>query len=186
MESAFRGEVMLRMAHMEAVSPAVLETLVKSLLDRQHSAPARNYVRRDGAAFLTEIMKRFDRQSATAALEVLAKDEPELSASIRKGMFTFDDLGQLDQSTVTTILRDVDQSTLATAMKGCSENLRAMIFKGITKRAAEALEESLKFMTKVRRKDVEEARVKVMQVVFDLEHKGEITLAPEDSSAANS
>jgi flagellar motor switch protein FliG len=184
MDSAFRGEVMLRMAHMEPVSPSVLDALVKSLLERQHAAPSRNYVRRDGTVFLTEIMKRFDRQAASDALEILAKNEPELSASIRKGMFVFEDLAKLDQSTVTTILRDVDQSDLAPAMKGCSEKLRGMIFKGITKRAAEALEENLKFMTKVRRKEVDDARAKVMQTVFELERKGEITLAQEESSAA--
>ena len=98
-------------------------------------------------------------------------------------MFIFEDLTQLDQQTMGTILREVDFNTLAMAMKDCSEKLREMIFKSITKRAAEGLEENLKFMTKVRRKEVEEARTKVMAQIFDLERKGEINLTPEDASA---
>jgi flagellar motor switch protein FliG len=98
-------------------------------------------------------------------------------------MFIFEDLTQLDAQTMGTILREVDFNTLAVAMKDCSEKLREMIFKGITKRAAESLEENLKFMTKVRRKEVEEARTKVMTQIFDLERKGEINLTPEDANA---
>ena len=47
-------------------------------------------------------MKSFDRQVATDALEALAENDPELSASIRKMMFIFDDLVQLDASTMGT------------------------------------------------------------------------------------
>lgn len=183
MEPAFRGEVMRRMAHMEPVSPEVLEMLVKSLLGRRTSAGSQNLVTSNGTHFLTEIMKRFDRQVATDALEVLAQNDPELSASIRKGMFIFEDLTSLDAATITTIMREVDFNTLAVAMKDCSEKLREMIFKSITKRAAEGLEENLRFMSKVRRREVEEARTKVMQQIFDLERKGEINLTPDDANA---
>lgn len=183
MEPIFRGDVMFRMARMEPVSPEVLEMLVKSLLARRPTSGT-NQIAANGTLFLTEVMKRFDRQAASDALEMLAKEDPELSAAIRKGMFIFEDLTQLDQQTMGTILREVDFNTLAMAMKDCSEKLREMIFKGITKRAAEGLEENLKFMTKVRRKEVEEARTKVMAQIFDLERKGEINLTPEDASAA--
>jgi flagellar motor switch protein FliG len=183
MEPVFRGDVMFRMARMESVSPEVLEMLVKSLLARRPTSGT-NQIAANGTQFLTEVMKRFDRQAASDALEMLAKEDPELSAAIRKGMFIFEDLTQLDQQTMGTILREVDFNTLAMAMKDCSEKLREMIFKGITKRAAEGLEENLKFMTKVRRKEVEEARTKVMAQIFDLERKGEINLTPEDASAA--
>jgi len=183
MEPVFRGDVMFRMARMEPVSPEVLEMLVKSLLARRPTSGT-NQIAANGTLFLTEVMKRFDRQAASDALEMLAKEDPELSAAIRKGMFIFEDLTQLDQQTMGTILREVDFNTLAMAMKDCSEKLREMIFKGITKRAAEGLEENLKFMTKVRRKEVEEARTKVMAQIFDLERKGEINLTPEDASAS--
>lgn len=185
MEPAFRGDVMRRMARMEPVSPDVLEKLIKSLLARRSTSGSRDFIGgANGTQFLTEIMKRFDRKAASDALEVLAQNDPELSISIRKGMFIFEDLVQLDQPTITIILRELDSNTLAIAMKDCSDKLRELIMKGMTKRAAEALEENLKFMTKVRRKEVEEARAKVMQQIFDLERKGEISLSPEESSVA--
>ena len=183
MQPDFRSEVMRRMAHMQPVSTAMLEKLGQRLLERRSSSK-REYVGANGTQFLTEIMKRFDRQAATDALEILAKNDPELSASIRKGMFVFEDLAQLDQATMTTIMREVDFNSLAIAMKDCSDKLREMIFKGITKRAAESLEENMKFMSKVKRKEVEEARSAIMQQIFDLERKGEISLMQEEADAA--
>jgi flagellar motor switch protein FliG len=184
MEAGFRADVMLRMAHMEPVSPDILDRLIKNLLARRSEASSRDYVGADGTKFLTEIMKRFDRQVASDALEALAQNDPELSASIRKMMFVFNDLVQLDAAAMAVILREVDFNTLAIAMKDCPEKLRDMILKSITKRAAESLQENLKMMNNVRRKEVEEARAKVMEQVFDLERRGEISLGQEDSNAS--
>jgi flagellar motor switch protein FliG len=39
-------------------------------------------------------------------------------------------------------------------------------------------------MTSVRRKEVEEARAKVMEQIFELERRGEISLSQEEVSAS--
>jgi flagellar motor switch protein FliG len=184
MDAAFRADVMLRMARMEPVSPDVLERLIKGLFARRSEAATRDYVSADGTKFLTEIMKKFDRQVATDALNALAETDPDLSASIRKMMFVFDDLVTLDAATIGTILREVDFNTLAVAMKDCSPKFKEMVLKNITKRAAEGLQENLKMMANVRRKEVEAARSQVMEQVFELERRGDISLAREEANAS--
>ena len=184
MDPAFRGEVMRRMARMEPVSPEVLDRLVKNLLSRRPEAVTRDHVSSDGTKFLSEIMKKFDRQIATDSLDILAENDPELSSSIRKLMFIFDDLVQLDGATIGTILREVDFNVLAVAMKDCPPKLKEMIIKNITKRAADGLQENLKMMANVKKREVEEARNAVMEQVFELERRGEISLTPEELSAA--
>jgi flagellar motor switch protein FliG len=185
MGGAFRADVMRRMARMEPVSPEVLDRLIKNLLARRPEGGAsRNHIESNGTQFLTEIMKRFDRQVASDALEALAENDPELSASIRKMMFVFEDMVKLDQATMSIIMREVDFNTLAIAMKDCPLKLKDMIIKSITKRAADSLQENLKSMTSVRRKEVEEARAKVMEQIFELERRGEISLSQEEASAA--
>jgi flagellar motor switch protein FliG len=99
-------------------------------------------------------------------------------------MFIFDDLVTLDAATIGTILREVDFNTLAVAMKDCSPKLKDMVLKNITKRAAEGLQENLRMMANVRKKEVDTARSQVMEQVFDLERRGEISLAREDGNAA--
>lgn len=184
MDPAFRADVMARMARMEPVSPDVLDRLVSSLLARRPQTGTRDHIGSDGTKFLTEIMKKFDRQAADAALAALAENDPELSTSIRKMMFVFEDLAQLDAPTIGLIMREVDFNVLSVAMKDCPAKLHEMIMKSITKRAAEGLTENLKLNAKAKRKDVEDARSHVMEIVFDLERRGEISLATEDGNAS--
>jgi flagellar motor switch protein FliG len=129
-------------------------------------------------------MKKFDRQVATDALNALAETDPDLSASIRKMMFVFDDLATLDAATLGTILREIDFNTLAMAMKDCAPKFKEMVLKNITKRAAEGLQENLKMMANVKRKEVESARAQVMEQVFEIERRGDISLAREEANAS--
>ncbi len=62
--------------------------------------------------------------------------------------------------------------------------LKETILKSITKRAAEALQENLKATASAKKRDVEEARNAVMEQVFELERRGEISLEQEELSAA--
>jgi flagellar motor switch protein FliG len=180
----FKADIMLRMARMEPVCPDVLDRLIKGLLARRTETATRDYVAADGTKFLTEIMKKFDRAAATDALNALAESDPDLSASIRKMMFVFDDLVTLDAATIGTILREIDFNTLAIAMKDCAPKFKEMVLKNITKRAAEGLQENLKMSSNVKKKEVEMARAAVMEQVFDLERRGDISLAREDGNAA--
>ena len=185
MDPAFRADTMQRMAHMAPVSPEVLERLIKGLMARRPEAAGRDHIESNGTQFLTEIMKRFDRQVASDALEAIAEKDPELSAAIRKMMFIFEDLVTLDAGAIGVIMREVDFNTLAVAMKDCPPKLKEMIIGSITKRAAEGLNENLKLNSKVKKKEVEEARSKVMEQVFDLERRGEISLVQEEAGAAD-
>jgi flagellar motor switch protein FliG len=184
MDLGFKADVMLRMARMEPVSPDVLDRLIKGLLARRPESAARDYVSADGTKFVTEIMKKFDRQTATDALNALAESDPELSASIRKMMFIFDDLVTLDAATIGIILREIDFNTLAIAMKDCAPKFKEMVLKNITKRAAEGLQENLKMSSNVKKKEVEAARAAVMEQVFEIERRGDISLASEDANAS--
>jgi flagellar motor switch protein FliG len=184
LDLGFRAEVMLRMAKMEPVSPDVLDRLIKGLLARRTESATRDYVTADGTKFLTEIMKKLDRNAANDALNALAETDPDLSASIRTMMFVFDDLVTLDAATIGIILREVDFNTLAVAMKDCAPKLKEMVLKNLTKRAAEGLLENLKMSGSVKRRDVEAARAQVMEQVFDIERRGDISLAREDANAS--
>jgi len=184
MDLGFKADVMLRMARMEPVSPDVLDRLIKGLLARRPESAARDYVSADGTKFVTEIMKKFDRQTATDALNALAESDPELSASIRKMMFIFDDLVTLDAATIGIILREIDFNTLAIAMKDCAPKFKEMVLKNITKRAAEGLQENLKMSSNVKKKEVEAARAAVMEQVFEIERRGDISLTSEEANAS--
>ncbi|MDR7392281.1 MAG: FliG C-terminal domain-containing protein, partial [Armatimonadota bacterium] len=58
-----------------------------------------------------------------------------------------------------------------------SEELREKIFRNMSQRAAEGLREDLQLMGPVRRRDVEEAQGRIVNVVRQLEESGQIVIA---------
>ena len=59
-----------------------------------------------------------------------------------------------------------------------------MVLKNITKRAAAGVQENLKLSSNVKKKEVEAARAAVMEQVFEIERRGDISLTSEDGNAS--
>jgi flagellar motor switch protein FliG len=109
-------------------------------------------------------------------LEGLAGRDPELAELIRSKMFMFEDVVTLDDRSVQLVLRDVQTSDLAVALKGVREDVKLKITNNLSSRAAENLAEEIDLLGPVRLSAVEEAQVKVVQVIRALEEGGQITI----------
>ena len=121
-------------------------------------------------------MKRFDRQVATDSLDVLAENDPELSASIRKMMFTFEDLMLIDSAAMKEVVAKIDKKLLVVALKGTSEQLKDHFTRRMSTRAKEMLLEDLDALGPVKIKDVEAAQQQVVAVIRQLEQQGVVSL----------
>jgi len=107
-------------------------------------------------------MKKFDRQAATDALNALAETDPDLSASIRKMMSSSTTSSRsMPRPSAPSCARST--STRCRGDEGLLSEVQGDVLKNITKRAAEGLQENLKMMANVRRKEVEAARSQVME-----------------------
>ena len=109
--------------------------------------------------------------------EELFNQDPLISLSVEKHLLTFDIVTKLDDRATQKWLREVDQQMLAKALKGADEEIQKKIFRNMSKRAANMLQEDMEFMGPVRTKDVNEARDKIIQIIFDLEANGDIVIA---------
>jgi len=130
-----------------------------------------------GVQALVSILNRSDRTTERSVLGALEERDPELAAQLKKLMFVFEDLLSLDDRSVQMVLRNVDSRDLALALKGASEELREKIFRNMSQRAAEALQEDIQLMGRVRRQDVEEAQGRVVDVARRLEESGQIVIS---------
>ena len=104
-------------------------------------------------------------------------DDPELAEEIKKLMFVFEDIVMLDDRSLQMVLRDVDTKDLSLAMKATPQEVSEKIYKNMSKRAADMLREEIEFMGPVKIRDVEEAQLKVVNVIRALEEKGEIVIS---------
>ena len=92
-------------------------------------------------------------------------------------MFTFEDLTNLDPSSVQTLLRNVGKGALALALKGASENLRDLFFSNMSERAGKILREDMEAMGPMRLSEVDDAQTETINKAKELSASGEIVIA---------
>lgn len=181
-----RTEIVERLASMEAVSSEVVQqvmTLIKNRLQLRNQV---DFSSTGGTKNLAEVLNTLDDATASQILNSLEEKNPDISRAIKKLLFTFEDLNDLDKSQMQRVLREVDFQILAKALKTASEKLRTLIFSALSKRAVESLQEELKFMPPVRLRDVEEAQDKIVDAIRRLEASGEITISRKGAGGADS
>jgi flagellar motor switch protein FliG len=124
-----------------------------------------------------EVIQWVDRNTERMIFDYLTDNNPELAEEVRKLMFTFEDLLQLDDRAIQQILKEVDMKELSLALKGASDALKDKIFRNMSERAVNMLKEELEFMGPVRVRDVEEAQQRVVSIVRRMEEAGEIVIS---------
>jgi flagellar motor switch protein FliG len=110
-------------------------------------------------------------------IEQIEGSNAPLAQEIKRLMFLFDDIIQVDDRGIQRILRDVDKRDLALALKASDDRIRAKIFKNMSERAANVIKEDLEFMGPVKLKDVEAAQLRIVDIIKRLEEREEISIS---------
>lgn len=169
----FAMEVIHRMLRMESVQKDVLDDVEKTLRTEFMSNLARG-ARRDSYEMMAEIFNNLDRSVEQQFLQGLEESEPDSAERIRSLMFTFEDLGKLDPTSIQSLIRAIDKDKLPVALKGATEALRDLFFSNMSERAGKILREDMSALGPVRLKDVDEAQQYIVSVTKELEARGEI------------
>lgn len=177
---AMRGEVALRIAGMERISPHIISQVEKGL-ERKLSAVVSpsDMPTAGGVNFLVKMLNQVDRGTEKSILSGLEISNPHLAEDVRSKMFTFEDLIKLDDRSIQRIFRDVAKNDLVMALKGASEDVRNLIFKNMSSRAAQMLKEELDVSGPAHLKNVYEAQKRVVEVIRALEASEEIVIQRE-------
>lgn len=107
----------------------------------------------------------------------LSENDPELAEEIRKLMFVFEDIANLDSMAVQRFIREVDTKDLAIALKASNEEVKEVILRNMSSRMRETIETDIQYLHNIRMRDVEEAQQKIVGVIRQLEESGEIVIA---------
>ena len=179
--SQLRGEqrdaVLERMATMAPTPIEVVEKVVDVLNKRLGGRQAKAMNQTGGVKTTADVLNSMDKNLSKSLLIALEERNPELGASIRQKMFTFEDLSMLDAPSLQKILREVEMRDLAVALKTASEALKGTLLSCLSKRAAETVNEEIGFMGPLKLRDIEGAQGRIIEVVRRLEGDGEIDLS---------
>lgn len=169
-------DVICRIAKLDSVSPEVVTTVEKVLEKRFSSIVSENMTEVGGVNYVADIMNHTDRTTEKYIFDELGRRDHALSDEIRKLMFVFEDIVNLDDMTIQRFLREVDPQDLAIAIKGSNEEVKRVLLSNVSKRAQENILTDMEYLRNVRMRDVEEAQQKIVNLIRKLEEAGEITL----------
>ena len=172
-----QADVAKRIAEMDRTSPDVIREVERVLERKLSSLVTQDFTTAGGVKAIVEILNRVDRTSEKAIIETLEVDNPELTEEIKKLMFVFEDIVMIDDRSIQRILRDVDNKDLSLSLKATPKEVADKVFKNMSTRAADMLREEIEFMGPVKIRDVEEAQQRIVNVIRNLEDKGEIVVA---------
>ena len=167
-------DVASRIATMENVSPDTLDLVEEVLIDQIKSLFGGDISEIGGIKAVAEILNNIDRSAEKNILETLERESPDLATEIKNLMFVFEDIMLLDDSSMRIVLKSVDSKDLSIALKGASQDLQDKFMNNMSMRAADMLREEISYLGPLRLKDVEVIQQKIVDVVRQLEEKGEI------------
>ncbi|OJU14273.1 MAG: flagellar motor switch protein FliG [Clostridiales bacterium 43-6] len=170
-------DVAERIANMDRTSPEIIKDVEKALEEKFSSLVSVNYADIGGIKYIAEILNSVDRGTEKYILEEMSKKEPKLTEDIRRRMFVFEDIVNLDSVTIQRILRDIDTKDLLIALKGSGEDVSNIVYENMSKRMSETMQEDAQYLRGVRMRDVEEAQQRIVGVIRKLEESGEIFIS---------
>jgi flagellar motor switch protein FliG len=180
-----RNDVVLRIATLDGVQPIALKELNDSLT--QLLAGASSTIKKaamGGVRHAAEILNFVGAASETAVLDNVREYDPELAQRILDEMFVFENLLDIDNRGIQTLLREVQSDSLVVALKGASEEMREKIFANMSQRAGEMMREDLEARGPVRLSEVEAEQKEILKTVRRLAEEGQIVLGGRGSDDA--
>jgi flagellar motor switch protein FliG len=174
-------EVVRRIATMQQTSPEVVHDVEKSLESRMTSTFNQPFEKAGGVSSVAQMLNVTDRLTNKSILESLEQESPDLVEQIRRLMFVFDDLMNLDDRSIRALLKEVENAQWALALKGASEDLKGKVMGNLSQQAAAMLQEEIRYLGPVRVSDVEAAQQAIVDTVRRLEDAGEIVVSTGDA-----
>lgn len=169
-----RADVAERIATMEQTPPDVVRRVEQVLEKKVSSVLSTEMTKAGGPTMLVDLLNRVDRSTERLILESLAESNPEMADQIKNMMFVFEDIINLDDKAIQSIMKEVDVKDLATALKGVPQEVQDKVYKNMSERAMNMLKEDMEFMGPVKVRVVEESQQKIVAIIRRLEESGEI------------
>jgi len=171
-----RSDVLMRIARLDGIQPQALREL-DEIMEKQFSGGGNlKSSSVGGIKVAAGILNLMDSAAEQALVAKIGEVDADLSQRIQDLMFVFDDLGEVDDRGIQTLLRDLSTETLGMALKGADARVKEKFVKNMSKRAGEMLLEDMEAKGPARVSDVEAAQKEILAAARRLADAGTIQL----------
>ena len=171
-----RHDVLLRIATLDGIQPSALQEL-DEILERQFQGNQNVQSSSvGGIKAAADILNFVDSSLEGEIMDSIKDADAELGQQIQDLMFVFDNLIDVDDRGIQSLLREVSSDTLILALKGADEGMKEKIFDNMSKRAAEMMRDDLENKGPVRLSEVEGAQKEILAIARRMSESGELAL----------
>ena len=124
-----------------------------------------------GVQAVVDMFAVMDPQERERLLRDLAERDPALVEEIHRRIFTFEDLGRIEDHALRDLIQKVPRAQLALALRHASEEIRSLIFRNLSERAGKILAEEIRNLGPQRLSDVQAAQAKIAELALKLSKK---------------
>lgn len=171
-----RIDVVHRIATLGKIAPQTLKQIEHVVDEIAGASMSQSVGKLGGPKCLAAILNRTNVTMVKEILDKLENIDTETTYEVKRLMFIFDEIININDKDIQKIMREIDRKDLALALKISDEKLKEKIFKNMSERAADLLKEELQYMGMVKLKEVEGAQSRIIDVIKSLEEQGEISL----------
>jgi flagellar motor switch protein FliG len=171
-----RVDVIMRIATIDGIQPVALAEL-NEIMEKQFSGNTNVKTSTvGGVKSAADILNFLDSSIEADIMDNIKEVDSDFGQQIQDLMFVFDNLLDVGDRDIQTILREISSDSLVLALKGADDELKEKIFKNMSKRAAEMLRDDLEAKGPVKLSDVESAQKEILAVARRLAEAGDISL----------
>ena len=172
-----RADVLLRIATLDGIPPNALNEL-NEIMERQFAGNQNlKSSAVGGIKVAANILNFMDTGQDQSLLGAISKVDAVLGQRIQDLMFVFDDLIELDDRELQSVLREVSGERLGIALRGADPKVRDKITRNMSQRAAQILLEDMEARGPVKVSDVESAQKEILATVRRMADEGTISLS---------
>ncbi len=172
-----QADILMRIASLDGIQPNAIHEL-DDILEKQFSGNTDN-VKSAGVGGLktaANILNFMDSSVESVIMDKVRDTDGELGESIEELMFVFENLVDVDDRGIQSLLREISSENLVLALKGSDDGVKDKILKNMSKRAAEMLIDDLETKGPVKLSEVEIAQKEILAIARRMSESGEISL----------
>ena len=177
---SIQPEVLHRIARLGPITPEAVETLKTMLSNRVGAGQQPAGVILGGTREAAKIMSSARKTTEARVMPKLFKIDRETARAIEEAMFVFDNLLELDDKNLGTLIRNIDGDILVRALKGVDEAIRGRFLGCMSSRAADGIRDELESRGPMRLSEVLEAQKAIIQIARSLAKDGTIQMGGGD------
>jgi flagellar motor switch protein FliG len=176
---AAQPDILHRIAKLGPITPEAVDSL-RDLLARRTGGGGGSAVTLGGAREAAKILSGARKATEARVMPKLFKLDRDVAKAIEEALFVFDNLLEMDDKNLGTLIRNVDGEVLVKSLKGVDEAVRTRFLGCMSARAADGIRDEMEARGPMKMADVLEAQKAMIAIARTLAKDGTIQMGGGD------